>query len=54
VKVTIRLYGQRDIGDLADGFFRSACQAARPDYTAAQVEAWLPGRPSPERFTVTG
>jgi len=47
VKVTIRPYDQRDAGDLADVFFRSVRQAARSDYTAAQVKAWLPERPSP-------
>jgi putative acetyltransferase len=47
VKVTIRPYGQRDARDLADVFFRSVRQAARSDYTAAQVRAWLPERPSP-------
>jgi putative acetyltransferase len=47
VKVTIRPYDQRDAADLADVFFRSVRQAARSDYTAAQVKAWLPERPSP-------
>lgn len=47
MKVTIRPYDQRDAGDLADVFFRSVREAARSDYTAAQVKAWLPERPSP-------
>lgn len=47
MRVTIRPYDQRDAGDLADVFFRSVREAARSDYTAAQVKAWLPERPSP-------
>lgn len=50
VPVTIRTYEQRDAADLADVFFRSVRNVALSDYTAAQVAAWAPVRPAPERL----
>lgn len=50
MQVTIRTYEPRDAAGLADVFFRSVRQVALSDYTAAQVAAWAPERPAPERL----
>lgn len=49
VEVTIRSYERRDAADVADVFYRSAHEVALSDYTAEQVNAWVPGRWDDER-----
>jgi putative acetyltransferase len=44
VDVTIRTYGRDDAADVADVFYRSVREVAVSDYTADQVQAWVPGR----------
>lgn len=53
MQVAIRAYDQRDAADLADVFFRSVRQVALSDYTADQVAAWAPERPTPEQVQRT-
>ena len=48
VDVTIRAYRSDDAAALAEVMFRSVREAATADYTAEQVNAWLPARPTPE------
>jgi putative acetyltransferase len=49
VEVTIRNYERRDAAGVADVFYRSVREVARSDYTAEQVNAWVPGRWDAER-----
>jgi putative acetyltransferase len=44
VEVTIRTYERRDAAGVADVFYRSVREVAPSDYTAEQVQAWVPGR----------
>jgi len=44
VEVTIRAYERRDAAGVADVFYRSVREVALSDYTAEQVQAWVPGR----------
>ncbi len=46
----IRTYRDGDAPALADIFFDFVRQAARSDYSAAQVVAWAPSKPDPARF----
>jgi putative acetyltransferase len=48
VEVAIRSYRSDDAAALAEVMFRSVREAATADYTAEQVNAWLPARPTPE------
>ena len=48
VEVAIRAYRSDDAAALAEIMFRSVREAATADYTAEQVNAWLPARPTPE------
>jgi putative acetyltransferase len=44
VEVTIRAYERRDAAGVADVFYRSVREVALSDYTAQQVQAWVPER----------
>jgi len=44
VDVTIRAYERRDAAGVADVFYRSVREVALSDYTAQQVQAWVPER----------
>jgi putative acetyltransferase len=44
VDITIRSYERRDAADVADVFYRSVREVALSDYTAEQVNAWVPAR----------
>ena len=48
VEIAIRAYCSDDAAALAEVMFRSVREAATADYTAEQVTAWLPARPTPE------
>jgi len=48
IDVVIRPFVCDDVDALADVMWRSVREAALRDYTAAQVEAWLPERPTRE------
>jgi putative acetyltransferase len=45
--ISIRAYEPPDAGVLADVFYRSVREAARADYSEAQVQVWAPTRPDP-------
>ena len=49
VEVTVRTYQPRDAAGVAEVFYRSVREVARSDYTAEQVQAWVPGPLDVER-----
>jgi putative acetyltransferase len=49
VDVTIRIYQRDDAAGVADAFYRSVREVAVSDYTAEQVQAWVPQRWDAER-----
>lgn len=53
MQISIRAYQQRDAADLAEVFFRSVHEVAKHGYTTAQLDAWAPERPTPERMHQT-
>jgi putative acetyltransferase len=44
VEVIIRPYERRDAAGVVDVFYRSVHEVALSDYTAEQVDAWVPAR----------
>lgn len=46
--MTVRPYRPEDAAAVAEVMFRSVREVARDDYSAAQVEAWLPDLPTEE------
>jgi putative acetyltransferase len=50
VKPAVRPYRNGDAPALAQLFYDAVRQAARSDYSQAQVEAWAPQPPDPARF----
>ncbi len=44
MEITIRSYERRDAAGVADVFYRSVREVAVSDYTAEQVQAWVPAR----------
>lgn len=49
VEVVIRSYQRSDAEGVADVFYRSVREVALSDYTAEQVQAWVPRRWGGER-----
>jgi len=53
-QVQIRIFRDEDAPVIAEIFFSAIHQIASAHYTRAQIEAWAPAMPDPDRFVIRG